>query len=159
VLYGKTEKNGLQVDITRLELVKDYSRKRTPVIVMGIEDLENEFAVLEKKVKKEAAACEKEVTNVYTPIINPLSLPLSLPQNLPLCQYKHPVTELNLYNATLDANIVEENGAIFITSSTHTFILVENTLYYSKGSESTLKALTAPLPPVTELHSYPLLLM
>ena len=52
-LYSKTEKNGLPVDITRLELTKYYGDRRVPVIVYNLEDIEKLVNKLEERLEFE----------------------------------------------------------------------------------------------------------
>lgn len=70
-LYCKTSKDDLKVDITRLEMKKDYSRRRTPIVLTTIEEL--------KEVEKELYTISKEefeklCPNVYTPLTTPYIL-------------------------------------------------------------------------------------
>ena len=62
-LYCKTSKDDLKVDITRLEMKRDYSRKRTTVILTTLQELKEIEEKLYTMTKEEF---EKYCPNVYT---------------------------------------------------------------------------------------------
>jgi len=70
-LYCKTSKDDLDVDITRLEMKKDYSRRRTPIVLTTIEELKEIEKILHTMSKEEF---EKLCPNVYTPLTTPYIL-------------------------------------------------------------------------------------
>lgn len=59
------------MDITRLEIKKDYSRRRTPIVLTTIEELKEIEKELHTMSKEEF---EKLCPNVYTPLITPYTL-------------------------------------------------------------------------------------
>ena len=67
-LYCKTSKDDLDVDITRLEMKRDYSRKRTPIVLTTIKELKEIEKELHTMTKEEF---ERNYPNVYTPSTTP----------------------------------------------------------------------------------------
>ncbi|PTB87970.1 hypothetical protein C9925_00850 [cyanobacterium G8-9] len=67
-LYCKTSKDDLEVNITRLEMKRDYSRKRTPIALTTIEELKEIEEELHTMTKEEF---EKNAPNVHTPLTTP----------------------------------------------------------------------------------------
>ena len=63
-LYCKTSKDDLKVDITRLEMKRDYSRKRTLLVITSLQELKEIEEKLYTMTKEEF---EKYCPNVYTP--------------------------------------------------------------------------------------------
>ena len=67
-LYCKTSKDDLEVNITRLEMKRDYSRKRTATVLKTIQDLK---AIEEELFTMTKEEFERNYPNVYTPLTTP----------------------------------------------------------------------------------------
>jgi hypothetical protein len=142
-LYCKTSKDDLGINVTRLEMKRDYSRKRTPIVLTSIEELKKIEEELFTRTKEEF---EKYLSNVYTPYINPSIQPTQ--QN----QYTlNEVEAINiLYEDIESINIIDDE--IIIHTCKGAISYRENTLTFPANLLQTVNKLLEKPPTIKKLQ-------
>jgi len=124
-LYCKTSKDDLEIKITRLEMKRDYSRKRTPIVLTTIKELKEIEEELYTMTKEEFA---KYCPNVYTPLTTPHQT-ANTTVHLPIQNTLNEVESINILHeevegishTTDEVQIYTAKGAITYKDNTLTF--------------------------------------
>jgi len=143
-LYCKTTKDDLEINVTRLEMKRDYSRKRSPIILETVEDLIEEEDNLYMNTKAEF---EEKCPNVYTP--NQYALDEAEVTS------QLPAKELNLLHDTIIGITVIDNSIQLIHLTGKKWILYKDSvLYYPTELQEIAKQLATPIINRAEIEAH-----
>jgi hypothetical protein len=142
-LYCKTTKDNIEIDITRLELKKDYSKKRSPILIEDIKQL--------KEIEEELLAMTKAEFEKYCP-----NVPHSHHTDSAEPYTLYEVEAINLINREiLSLNIVEHHLEIHTENGIIIYNYGDSTLTFPKALLPTALRLQEKPPPLHKLQEIP----